>query len=329
MNATPLVGIGMPVHNAGRYLREALDSLLAQTYSHFELAITDNASQDETQAICREYSKRDKRVRYHRSDRNLGAVRNFRRAFELSRGEYFAWAAHDDLRAPRFLELCVAALEARPEAVLCCTGIRIIDSDGQDIPESIWPPTTRPVTGSRRDRIRALARARYWYDFYGLARRAALLRTRPPQLVWGFDVVVLTELLLEGDVVYVPDDLLLYRVFPHKQQSDVLHGLTGPGEDLVHTSWSELTAELLTAIGRAPVPLRERLMLELDLLVHFASRNELVRRGIRDDGFPSARRAFARGQPLRGTELAALALGVVVARRLQRVPATLSRPKDR
>jgi glycosyltransferase involved in cell wall biosynthesis len=310
------VGVGMPVYNAERYLREAIDSFLGQTYPNFELTITDNASTDATEAICREYAARDARVRYHRSERNLGAIRNFRRAFALADGEYFAWAAHDDLRAPTFLEACVGQLDARPDAVLCCTGIRIIDAEGREIPESVWPPTTRPVDGTLRDRVLALARARYWYDFYGLIRRSALERTRLPIAVWGFDVVVLLELLLQGEIAYVPSELFWYRVFPEKQQSDVAHGLAAPGEEDVYTSWSELSVELLAAIGRAPLPIRERAVFAREMLVNFSLRNELVSRGIGHDGLASARRALTRRRPLRALELAALTATVDLTRPL-------------
>ena len=310
----PRVGIGMPIYNAGPYLRETLNSFLAQTYADFELTISDNASDDGTDAICREYAARDERVRYHRSDRNRGAIHNFRRAFELARGEYFAWAAHDDLRAPTFLEACVAELDARPDAVLCCTGIHFIDAAGCDLPPSVWPPTPRPIGGTLHDRIRALARARYWYDFYGLTRRSALRRTRLPLGVWGFDVVVLAELLLQGDVAYVPEELFCYRVFPEKEQSEVAHGLAAPDEEVVYTSWSELTAELLAAIAAAPLPRRERVALQLDLLRNLALRNELVSRGIRRDGLASARRAWQRRERLRAGEIGALAAGVSVTR---------------
>jgi glycosyltransferase involved in cell wall biosynthesis len=309
----PRVGIGMPVYNGERFVREALESFLGQTYPHFELTITDNASDDGTEAICREYADSDDRFRYHRNEQNVGAIHNFRRAFELARGEYFAWAAHDDLRAPTFLEACVVELDARPDAVLCCTGMRIIDAGGRDVPSSVWPPTTRPVEGTLRDRIRALARARYWYDFYGLARRSALKRTRLPIQVWGFDVVVLAELLLQGEIAYVSEELFWYRVFPEKQQSEVAHGLAAPGEELVYTSWTELTAELLAAIARAPLPLRDRAMLELELLANFALRNELVSCGIQQEGLASAKRALGR-RPVRSVELAALAAIVRITR---------------
>ena len=92
----PLVSVGLPVYNGERYLREAVDSVLGQTYVNLELVISDNASTDATEAICREYAARDPRVRYHRAERNRGAVWNFNRAFELARGEFFMWQAFDD-----------------------------------------------------------------------------------------------------------------------------------------------------------------------------------------------------------------------------------------
>src|SRR5690606_6873079 len=86
----------MPVYNGANYLRCALDSILAQTFQDWELIICDNASTDETQTICEEYAARDPRIKYHRSSRNIGPSANYNRTFELSRGEYFKWAAHDD-----------------------------------------------------------------------------------------------------------------------------------------------------------------------------------------------------------------------------------------
>src|SRR5450759_3059115 len=124
MPGLPLVSIGLPVYNAERYLSRALDSLLAQDYPNVELIVSDNASVDGTEEICRSYAQRDARVHYDRADRNMGAIWNFNRVFELASGEYFMWTAHDDLRDRRYVSACVAALRARPDAVLCCTGIR-------------------------------------------------------------------------------------------------------------------------------------------------------------------------------------------------------------
>ena len=105
----PRVSIGLPVYNAERFLEQALDGILAQTYTNFELVICDNASTDGTQAICQRYAALDPRIKYHRNPQNIGVSRNFNRAFELSCGEYFRkWCCHDDIPAPTFLEKCVA-----------------------------------------------------------------------------------------------------------------------------------------------------------------------------------------------------------------------------
>src|ERR1700682_6524394 len=94
----PLVSIGLPVHNAERYLRQALDSLVGQDYPNVEVIVSDNASDDATQQICAEYAQRDARLFYHRVDRNMGAVWNFRRVFELAGGECFMGAGFGALR---------------------------------------------------------------------------------------------------------------------------------------------------------------------------------------------------------------------------------------
>ena len=69
----PLVSIGMPVYNGEKYIREALDSLLAQTFTDFELIISDNASTDATEIICREYAAHYPQIRYVRQRVNRGA----------------------------------------------------------------------------------------------------------------------------------------------------------------------------------------------------------------------------------------------------------------
>ncbi|HEY9297142.1 MAG TPA: glycosyltransferase, partial [Phormidium sp.] len=79
----PLVSIGMPVYNGDRYLRLALDSLLAQDYENFDLIISDNASTDKTQEICLEYAAKDSRIRYYRNQVNVGASENFKVVVDL------------------------------------------------------------------------------------------------------------------------------------------------------------------------------------------------------------------------------------------------------
>lgn len=114
---TPSVSIGMPVYNGENYISEALDSLLAQTFTDFELIISDNASTDGTQAICEAYARKDGRIRYLRQDKNLGFGNNFEYVLDYSTGKYFMWAAHDDMWAPNWLEILVPELGEKDFAV--------------------------------------------------------------------------------------------------------------------------------------------------------------------------------------------------------------------
>ena len=114
----PRVSIGLPVYNGEAHIEEAISSILAQSYRDFELVISDNGSKDKTQQICSEYAKRDRRIFYYRFEKNIGAARNFNRVFDLSSGEFFKWAASDDVIAPEYLSKCLSVLEQNPSVVL-------------------------------------------------------------------------------------------------------------------------------------------------------------------------------------------------------------------
>lgn len=129
--AKPIVSIGLPIYNGENFIKESLDSILAQTFTDFELIISDNASTDQTEDICREYAAKDKRIRYYRNQQNLGAAKNFNLVFELSSGEYFKWAAHDDIIAPNFLQKAVEVLDRDPSIVLCHSKVKFINEVGQ------------------------------------------------------------------------------------------------------------------------------------------------------------------------------------------------------
>ena len=129
--ATPRLSIGLPVYNGQRFIRATLDALLAQTFGDFELIICDNCSTDATEQICREYARRDPRIRYFKNERNLGPAPNYNRCFEHARGELFKWSAADDTIAPAFLAKCVAELDRDPSLSGCYTRTTEIDADGK------------------------------------------------------------------------------------------------------------------------------------------------------------------------------------------------------
>mgnify|MGYP000352507694 CR=1 FL=1 len=113
----PLVSIGMPVYNGVDVLGCAIESVLSQSFRNFELIISDNASTDGTEALCRGFAANDSRIRYIRQSANLGAIGNFRFVLDEACGRYFMWAAADDLRSPDFLAENVGFLNAHPEYV--------------------------------------------------------------------------------------------------------------------------------------------------------------------------------------------------------------------
>ncbi|MBT8583025.1 glycosyltransferase [Polynucleobacter paneuropaeus] len=111
-HGVPLVSIGMPVYNSENYIREALESLLSQTFVDFELIISDNSSTDKTLQICREYASRDARIICIAQDKNIGPTANFNYVLNNSRAKYFMWAASDDRWHHECLEKFVGVLKA-------------------------------------------------------------------------------------------------------------------------------------------------------------------------------------------------------------------------
>jgi glycosyltransferase involved in cell wall biosynthesis len=209
----PRVTIGLPVRNGENFLVPAVESLLSQTLADFELVIVDNASTDGTEGICRSLIRRDSRVRYHRNDRNIGSGPNLARAFELSaESEYFQWAAHDDLHAPRFLEACVTALDRDPLAVLAFPRVRFIGPDGLPCGERTRPPDLGSSDAATR--FRAMLPSYDCLEIFAVIRRRALKR-RP---VIGFypdgDGVLLASLGLAGRFLEIPEVLFFNRRHP-------------------------------------------------------------------------------------------------------------------
>lgn len=125
----PLVSIGMPVFNGEKYIRDALESLIQQSFSNFELIISDNASTDHTAAICQEYADRDNRITYIRQSSNIGAAANFQFVLDQAKAEIFMWAAHDDLWAVDYLERAMPLLDDASVAFVfptfCVASIRL------------------------------------------------------------------------------------------------------------------------------------------------------------------------------------------------------------
>ena len=128
---TPKVSIGMPVYNGAPFIREAIESLLSQTFTDFELVISDNASTDRTEAICREYAEKNQRIRYVRQSENRGATANFQFVLDESVGAYFMWAAADDKAEPNFVRQLYDSISADAELVCVMSDVINISDKGE------------------------------------------------------------------------------------------------------------------------------------------------------------------------------------------------------
>jgi glycosyltransferase involved in cell wall biosynthesis len=130
MSPAPRLSVGLPVYNGKHYLPGSIEALLGQTYTDFELIISDNASTDGTAEICESYAKQDSRIRYIRQPRNIGLSPNHNFVVREARGEMFKWAAADDLYGRDLLRCCVGALDEHPGVVLAHSYTAAIDADG-------------------------------------------------------------------------------------------------------------------------------------------------------------------------------------------------------
>lgn len=222
--APPRVSIGMPVYNGMRYMERAVRSILAQSFQDFELIILDNASTDGSYEFA--CTLTDPRIRIERNDHNIGAIKNFIKAVELARGEYFMWAPVDDLWEPEFVARLAAALDDDPDAGVAMSAIRIVIEGGEpksevrfvgsENPEGMGPLKLALELGSVR---------KHNYFINGLFRRVLLhelMRFFPEG--GAPERILLAQLALRSRFRYV--DEVLYR----RQLHNLEHELRYPEE---------------------------------------------------------------------------------------------------
>ena len=263
MTRAPRVTIGLLVYNGERFLNIALDSLLKQTFTDFELIISDNASTDATEGICREYAARDARIRYFRADRNRGAAWNYNRTVELAHAEYFKWAAHDDRCAPQFLESCIEVLDREPSVVLCYPQTVLIDERDRHLDVCVDDCALASPRPSLRFR-HLVATFRLSNPMFGVGRSNVIRLLRPLRPYPGADVPLMAELALRGPLYRVNNYLFFRRDHPQKSnRANSSPGALAAWYDPANAGkpvldeWLLLFG-LLAVIARTPMPPRER-----------------------------------------------------------------------
>jgi len=268
----PRLSVGLPVYNGQRYLAEALDSLLGQSFTDFELIISDNASTDGTEEICRRYAAEDRRIRYIRQPRNIGANPNHNFVLSEGRGEYFKWAAHDDLYGRDLLARCVAALDEHPDVVLSHADMAIIDETGTVIRKFDYTLATGSMDA--KERFRSLLVTDGADDEYGVIRTHVLRSIRPKDSYHHASRPWIAEIAFRGRFHQVPE--LGYFRREHPARGDRNPTIPALCTNLDPRRAGQTTTRLLAeygwryfeAIARAPLSRADRWACYRILLSH-------------------------------------------------------------
>jgi glycosyltransferase involved in cell wall biosynthesis len=281
----PLFSVGIPVFNGENYLDEAIRSVLAQTVDDLELVISDNASTDRTEQICRDHAASDRRVVYARNERNLGAIPNYNRAFDLARGRYFKWLAHDDRILPGYATATTAALEKDETAVLCNSVVEYIGRNGQRLAnyETVLGDADCDSPSQRFATL--ILRSHSVVDIFATFRRAAWLGNRKGSF-HGEDRAFLAYMALKGRLIHVKEPLNQMREHPNRYTRAVRssrdrlswHDTSKKGQLSFPTL--RLFAEYQKIVEAVPMPAAERRRCRLVLARWWFTNYNLVRAGV-------------------------------------------------
>jgi glycosyltransferase involved in cell wall biosynthesis len=216
MMKIPTVSIGLPVYNGDNYLKEAICSILSQTFNDFELIISDNASVDNTNGICRSFAGYDSRIRYYRNEINMGAAWNFNQVFHLARGKYFQWACHDDVWTPNLLERYIEVLDKMPHVVLCYSKTVFINESGELVRSLIGRPALQDKSPHKRFQsfLKYHIHPNECNPVLGLFRANILKKTSLIGSYPASDMILLGEVALYGEFHEIPECIFLRRDHP-------------------------------------------------------------------------------------------------------------------
>ena len=215
----PCVCFGLTLYNKAQYLREALDSILDQSYSDFHVVAVDDCSTDDTEKIMQEYVKKDKRVSYFRNAKWSGMISTWQNAFHKSRElfnpDYFAWASDHDKWHQEWLERHLGIFRKSPEAVLVFPRTTAIDANGREMPEPAGTEEPEKYGIAKIDRFYDVCRrmSGAGNKVYGLFRVEPLVKAGVFRSLTMPDRLLLTELSLYGSFRHIPENLWYRRHF--------------------------------------------------------------------------------------------------------------------
>ncbi len=234
MTAKPLVSICLPTYNRAHYLRQSLRTICAQTYRPLEILISDNASTDETEDVCRQWAEKDDRIRYIRQPGNIGLYGNHNFCIREGRGDFLCLFHDDDQHDAELVSRCVDFLLSRPTVGMVCSDWRLIDDDGR-------------VVGTRRHRVQSVMSGRDYTEKTLKAgrsfictpgtviRRSALgdIRFHEEGPLGFADFAIWFRIAERYSVGHIPEILWAYRQHKGSLSRRTIHSMTSDYEEVL------------------------------------------------------------------------------------------------
>ena len=211
-----LVSIGIPTYNSENRLGALLENFQKQTYRNLELIVSDDASKDNTFAVCASYAAHDLRIRCMRQEKNLGQLGNFPFVLREAKGEYFMWASDDDHWSDHFVEKLVSVLDAHPECgVAMSSYARVFEDRPQKVFLMEGPYDLNEKSSFYLFR-RMVLDAPIHTISYGIFRRDFLTRLmkRPRPECMRWERVLMAEITLATEVRTIPEVLFFKHENP-------------------------------------------------------------------------------------------------------------------
>jgi glycosyltransferase involved in cell wall biosynthesis len=273
----PLVSIGLPVRNGAQRILPVIESVLRQDYQDIELVISDNASTDDTDEVCRSLAKGDPRITYHRQPTNVGLLNNFVATMQLAKGKFFRWIGDSDTLEPSYISRCLEAFAADDRRILATTQIAYVEADGtvrtaeyRGTDLSSHDPVVR-----FREILRLLNQSFLTIDpLYGLMRREPVA-AMPRVNMYGEDQLLATRLALAGPWGHVPEVLASRARDDREPSHEVARKLGIPGWQ-VRTAQALLCRNVLRHLRTSDLDVTQRRQAQAALARFYAIRHQRI-----------------------------------------------------
>lgn len=212
----PKISICIPTYNYAHFIADAIESVLSQTVSDYELLVIDNCSTDNTEEVVLGYLQEGRNVKYIRNEKNLGLVCNLNRCIELASGTYIKILCSDDLLEATCLEKMVQVLEANPKVSLVASARQLVDRSLNNLGQLAYSDRPELLPG-----IDAIRKCLFVGNLIGeptavLFRKKDAIAGFDPKYRQLVDLEMWFRLLEQGDFAFIPEALCLIR--QHEEQ---------------------------------------------------------------------------------------------------------------